>query len=658
MVHRFRLALAWSLALVPALALCLLAAACGSGGGGGRVLVIGLDGMDPRAVDLLMSEGKMPAFAKMRQEGAYGILHSMKPLLSPVVWTTIATGKTPDKHKIGHFTAVNQVTGEQLPVTSQMRKVKALWNIASEKDRTVSIIGYWATWPAEPVNGTIVSDHTCYHFLFQDGFDKNAPDPGGKTWPPDLIKEIAPMIIRPGDLTMADTKDFIDVTPEEFNRPFSFQDDLSHFKWALATARSYLKIGLHLWDEKRPDLEMVYIEGTDSTSHLFGHLFRAQGLAGELADQQRHYGHAVEQMYIEADRIVGKFLKAADDRTTVIVVSDHGFDLGELNDDPSRTRDMRRVSEKFHSPNGILYMYGNHVKTYTRVEDASILDITPTILTLLGLPAASDMPGRVLSQALDIDAPIRIPTYETGEKHDVQVAEDTAVDSQILEKLKSLGYLDASSPTGDRNLAAVLFEEGKYEKAVEAYRKLVAADPNDGGLRTSLAGALGALGKYDEALEQLEAAIKLQPLNPEAYHNRAVIHERKGDVDAAIADYRTALKYNPQYEPSRQALQRLGAPMKSPEAPRTPEQEKAFALAEEAGSLARRGDYKTAMARLDEAEKVAPKFALVYQYRSNVAYLMGDKEAAVAALKKGLELDPGNALFRENLKRLQETSSR
>ena len=48
----------------------------------------------------------------------------------------------------------------------------------------------------------------------------------------------------------------------------------------------------------------------------------------------------------------------------------------------------------------------------------------------------------------------------------------------------------------------------------------------------------------------------------------------------------------------------------------------------------------------------------IYQYRSNVAYLMGDRAQAIAALKKGLELQPDNELFRENLKRLQQENGR
>jgi len=459
-------------------------------------------------------------------------------------------------------------------------------------------------------------------------------------------------------VTREEAARFVTVTDEEFNRPFDFQDSLGHFKWALATADTYRRIGLHLWEKERPDLLMVYIEGTDSTSHLFGHLFRAKGLAGELAEQQKRYGEAVERMYQHADGIVGDFISVLDPATTLVVLSDHGFRLGELPDDPSRTRDMRKVSEKYHAMHGILYLYGARVKPYTRIEGAAILDITPTILALLDLPAAQDMPGRVLSQALlRVKTKTRVPTYETGKRGGVESAGGSEADEEILDRLRSLGYLGATSPSGDRNLAAVLFQRGRYAEAADAYKKLLDGDPNDGALRASLAGALGALGRYDEALVELDAAIRIQPLNPEAYHNRAVIHQRKGDNEAAIKDYETALRYDPQYEPARESLRRLRGTDRVSE-PKTPTEKRAYDLAERASQAARRGDYAMAMRDLDEAQKIAPRYALVYQYRSNVSYLMGDRKGAIEALRKGIEIEPDNALFRENLRRLQESSPR
>jgi tetratricopeptide (TPR) repeat protein len=635
-------------------ALLLLAPACRSSGPSpGRIVVLGIDGLDPQVVDLLMSEDKMPSFARLRQEGAYGRLRSQKPLLSPIIWTTIATGKPPEQHGIGHFVAVNPKTGENLPVTSQMRKVNALWNIFSDAGRRVAVVGWWATWPAETVNGAIVSDHTCYHFLFTDGAHGGA-DPTGLIHPPALETEVTPLIRRPGDLKLAEATPFVRVSAEDFARPFEFNDDLSHFKWALATAESYRRIGLHLWQSQHPDVLMLYIEGVDSTSHLFGHLFRARGLSGELAAQQERFGSAVEEMYRYADRLVGEVLQAVDTRTTVVVLSDHGFELGVLPDDPSKTRDMRRVSERYHRLDGILYLWGNRIRPHARLDQATILDVAPTLLAVAGLGRAADMPGRVLSEGLvpGPEPPV-VASYEQGDRPAGAPAGDGKIDAAILEHLKSLGYVGAESPKGERNLAALHFEAGRYEEAVKAYSELVQQEPDDGALRASLAGALGALGRYDEALEHLSAAIRLEPLNPEAYHNRAVIYERKGQRDQAIKEYQAALRYDPAYAPSREALQRLGV-ASAANAPRTAADQLAAKIAERAAQAARRGDYPEAMKLLDEAGRVAPRLALVHQYRANVAYLMGDREQAIAALKKALELDPGNALFETNLRQLEQ----
>jgi Tfp pilus assembly protein PilF len=514
----------------------------------------------------------------------------------------------------------------------------------------------------------MVSDHTCYHFLFPQGHDK-AADPTDVTYPAALFAKIQPLVRRPSDVTAQEVSAFIQVTPEELARPFSFDDDVSHFKWALATADSYRKIGLQLWADEDPDLLLTYIEGTDSTAHLFGHLFRAQGLSGELLAQQRKFGGAVEAMYLYADRIVGEYMAAMDRNTTLLVLSDHGFELGALQDDPTKTRDMRRVSERFHREEGILYLYGRGVKRAGRIDQPVLVDVVPTVLALTGLPRAADMPGRALAEVLDIAIPgPLVASYESGGATRAAGTQDASVDPQILERLKSLGYVgDAPpsvpgpapggeqttrSPQGERNLAGMMFEQGRHAEALAAYERLVKLEPDDATLRTSMAGALGALGRYDEAMTQLDAAVRLDPLNVEAYHNRGVVFERRNDPKRAVEEYRRAVRYSPQYEPSRRALERLtGTADVNP--PRGEAEMKAAALAQDASQAARRGDYAGALKLLDEAERIAPRYVMVHQYRSNVAYLAGDARGAIAALEKALAIEPDNALFKANLERLK-----
>ena len=77
-------------------------AGCKTNSEPGRVLLLGLDGMDPETVDLLMSEGKLPNFARLRQEGAYGRLASMKPLLARIADGSGEEGAL-DKATKGHI---------------------------------------------------------------------------------------------------------------------------------------------------------------------------------------------------------------------------------------------------------------------------------------------------------------------------------------------------------------------------------------------------------------------------------------------------------------------------------------------------------------------------------------------------------------------------
>ena len=87
-----------------------------------------------------------------------GNLATLHPILSPMLWNSIATGKRPDKHGILGFMEPDPQTGGVRPVTSTSRKVKAIWNILTQRGYKTHVLGWFAGHPAEPVNGISVSD--------------------------------------------------------------------------------------------------------------------------------------------------------------------------------------------------------------------------------------------------------------------------------------------------------------------------------------------------------------------------------------------------------------------------------------------------------------------------------------------------------------------
>jgi hypothetical protein len=137
--------------------------------GGRRVLLIGLDGADWRILDPLLERGAMPHLARIVRNGVRARLRTIAPMLSPILWTSMATGKRPEKHGIMDFLAVDSRTGRQIPVTSTMRQARAFWGILSGRGISVGTVGWWATWPAERVLGFQVSDRVAYHSLPRSG---------------------------------------------------------------------------------------------------------------------------------------------------------------------------------------------------------------------------------------------------------------------------------------------------------------------------------------------------------------------------------------------------------------------------------------------------------------------------------------------------------
>lgn len=99
-----------------------------------------------------------------------------------------------------------------------------------------------------------------------------------------------------------------------------------------------------------------------------------------------------------------------------------------------------------HRLEGMFLAKGPGIKSGYRVKDASILDITPTVLYFLGLPQARDMEGRLLTSIIDPaylrKNPVRwISSHESGRPRKIQIQEKSTADEKTLEMLRTLGYI-------------------------------------------------------------------------------------------------------------------------------------------------------------------------------------------------------------------------
>jgi predicted AlkP superfamily phosphohydrolase/phosphomutase len=123
-----------------------------------RVLLVGWDSADWQMIHPLIEQGLMPTTAKFLQDGAWGNLATTRPILSPMLWNTIATGKRPVHHGVFGFTEPTPDGTGVRPVSSTTRKCKALWNILSQSGLRSNVVGWYASHPAEPINGVMVSN--------------------------------------------------------------------------------------------------------------------------------------------------------------------------------------------------------------------------------------------------------------------------------------------------------------------------------------------------------------------------------------------------------------------------------------------------------------------------------------------------------------------
>ena len=270
-----------------------------------RVLLIGLDGASWNVMQPLFEKGKLPHIKQLMDKGCWAEMQPPEPMVSEPIWTGIATGKTLDKHGILDRMMEDPDSKEYVPPSSNLRKVKAIWNILSENNKKVGVVNYMVTWPPEEVNGVLISGtKVSIENITYSSKDLSYPQ-----------------------FTELCSKDEFEGFKKLKTSIFSKvkRDKFLPFLWLIEEVDNFgANFSRYLLRKQRFNFFSLYLEGIDIVSHyawkyLFPKGFQVSG------DDIQKYKDLINNYYIWCDKIIGDMLRPSGSVDLVIIASDHGF---------------------------------------------------------------------------------------------------------------------------------------------------------------------------------------------------------------------------------------------------------------------------------------------------------------------------------------------
>jgi predicted AlkP superfamily phosphohydrolase/phosphomutase len=385
-----------------------------------RVTMILLDGASLEYVLPRVAEGRLPTFARLVEKGAVMDLATVRPTQPDPVWAAVATGMYPAKNGVrsaaSYFASNDDRMVDLLPDhcfshalvrlgfirdepnASNTWRARPIWSIASNAGLRVGIVRWPLTYPAEEVDGFIVSDR--FHQLVGSiaEFDRAATPRAALPW---LEASFVQLAIG-SDAEPAAIGAVPSGTPEES---------------ALRRDRGYSAVMRNLTGEMSPRLTALRYEGLDTVGHYYLRYTQPRIFRDLPEEERRRFSQAIDRYYTYIDGEIGMSLNAMTPGDLLVVVS--GFGMQPLNPVKQaigrilRSPELTGTHER--APDGFLIAYGSAVEPGRR-QRGSIVDVTPTVLYFLGLPAARDMDGfaraDLFTRAFKADRPIVfIPSY-------------------------------------------------------------------------------------------------------------------------------------------------------------------------------------------------------------------------------------------------------
>jgi len=521
-----------------------------------KLLLVGWDSADWKIIHPLLDAGALPGIARLVESGVSGNLTTLEPQLSPMLWTSIATGKMAYHHGVPGFTEVDPRSGAGEPVSAATRKCRTLWEMLGERGLRSHVVSWFATQGEQHLDGKMVSNMFCHLSGTQKDQDPSewpAPPPG-TYWPPELAETMDDLRVSPHEIDPDEViRLFVPNAPEVDQTK---DKRLWMLAQKLAEAFSTHNAATHLMEaDPEWDFMAVYYRAVDEISHLFMpyHAPRMEGIP-EADFEMKH--EVVNSTYRLHDLFLQRLMQLAGPDTAILLVSDHGFHSDHLR--PKFTPRVPAGITVWHRPQGVIAACGPGFKKDELVFGARLLDIAPTVLHYFGLPVGEDMEGRVLEDVFTERRPVATrPTWENPDAPRQTRAESGPdADKALLEQFVALGYIDeipddpgqAKAETereNDWNIARACMYGQRYEMALPLLEACYHAQPARTDYAQVLATCQLQLGLLDEADATIARASETFSRTEQADLIKASIAIQKKDFPAALGALEQVREKNP-----------------------------------------------------------------------------------------------------------------
>ncbi len=340
-----------------------------------RVVVLNFDGADLDFILPLEAQGKLPAFSRLRREGAYGRLRSGVPCIAGAARATLITGKLPYRHGVRSATS-RRLPGpgpwvdiipaglgfdlllgplqERRPQTIEDRTALALWEIAARAGGT----GIDAGWDVDLDQATDVAAPSGSPPWLDEWFEPESRRRAGVAASAAVAELVA--AVRADDRVRA----------------------------ALEAAGG----------APAPGVVAASFPGLDRVAHAFYRYARPREFGNVPGKDVELYGDVLERYYRKVDGIVGRVVDAAGrDGALVMITSAHGMTAIPLSERLwARGRGPRSGTHE-GAPDGVLFARGPGIAAGRMIGKGALADVVPTCLYALGLPIARDLDGSILA---------------------------------------------------------------------------------------------------------------------------------------------------------------------------------------------------------------------------------------------------------------------